>query len=172
MELSTAISLIQPAVQKSDKPQKWMELGSGKGLFTAALSHIVPVGSSILAVDKVPIEFGNYPFQTNVEVDQVKFDFMKAVMPRGFDGVLMANSLHFIENKKSFFQSLRHSMADNPTLVIVEYDTDEGNRWVPFPISFEAFKKEFQADFKKINKIGQAQSVFQKGGIYAMSLSF
>jgi ubiquinone/menaquinone biosynthesis C-methylase UbiE len=172
MELSTAISLIQPAVEKSDTPQKWMELGSGKGLFTAALSHVVPVGSSILAVDKMSIELDNYPFQANVEVEQVNLDFIKAVMPRGFDGVLMANSLHFVEDKKAFFRSLRRSMLGNSTLIILEYDTDEANRWVPFPLSFEAFKKEFQGDFQKINRIGHVKSVFQKGGIYAMSLSF
>jgi trans-aconitate methyltransferase len=170
MELTTAISLIKPAISKSQNAQKWMELGSGKGLFTAALSQVVPSGSTILAIDKSSPEFGDYAFNAAVEIEQIELDFIKARLPQGFDGVLMANSLHFVENKKTFFQSLRHSMSRHATLIIVEYDTNHGNQWVPYPVSFETLKYEFQADFQKIEKIGHVQSVFQKGGIYSATL--
>jgi trans-aconitate methyltransferase len=143
MELTTAISLIKDGVLANHTPQKWMELGAGRGLFTAALSHLLPVKSSIMAIDNLPQKFESHSFSPEVKVKQLQLDFVKDRLPAGFDGILMANALHFVADKKNFMTTLQQSLIENGSLIIVEYDTDNANPWVPFPISFEKFKKMF-----------------------------
>ena len=58
-----------------------------------------------------------------------------------FDGVLAANSLHFVADRS---RSCGVPRLDRPggRLVVVEYDADRGNPWVPHPFSFETWRTE------------------------------
>lgn len=51
MELSVAIKLIEKGVSRSGAPQMWADLGAGNGLFTNALSLLLPEASTIHAVE-------------------------------------------------------------------------------------------------------------------------
>ena len=52
MELENAIQLITKGVESNGQPQVWADLGAGSGLFSRALSSILPDKSIIHAVDK------------------------------------------------------------------------------------------------------------------------
>ena len=52
MTNSEAVELITNGIEKTNKPQRWVDLGCGSGTFTKALANILPTGSHIFAVDK------------------------------------------------------------------------------------------------------------------------
>ena len=53
----------------------------------------------------------------------------------------MANSLHFFRNKEKVLRHVRSLLKPNGTLLLVEYNVDRGNPWVPHPMSFETFRE-------------------------------
>ncbi|HSR20294.1 MAG TPA: methyltransferase domain-containing protein, partial [Anaerolineales bacterium] len=57
------------------------------------------------------------------------------------DGALMANSLHFFRDREKMLERVRTLLRPQGTLLLVEYNVDQGNPWVPFPLSFATFKR-------------------------------
>lgn len=53
----------------------------------------------------------------------------------------MANSLHFFRNKERLLEQIRGYLKPGGRLVLVEYNADSGNPWVPYPLSFETFQQ-------------------------------
>jgi hypothetical protein len=51
----------------------------------------------------------------------------------------MANSLHYFKNKEKILRQVRTHLKANGILLLVEYNVDSGNLWVPHPLSFESF---------------------------------
>jgi ubiquinone/menaquinone biosynthesis C-methylase UbiE len=55
------------------------------------------------------------------------------------DGNVMANSLHFFKDKKEILRHVYGYLKPNGALILVEYNVDKGNFWVPYPLTFETF---------------------------------
>src|SRR5688572_7114819 len=108
MELSVAVSLIEKGIDKSSAAQKWADLGAGKGLFTYALASILPQQSSVVAIDKLPETLAGIVSRvTGVTISSLTKDFIEEDLgSQMFDGILMANSLHFVNDKPGFMQKL------------------------------------------------------------------
>jgi ubiquinone/menaquinone biosynthesis C-methylase UbiE len=158
MKPADAITLIQNAITCAE-PQHWTDLGCGDGTFTLALQNILPEGSQITAVDK----------QTQkLPVNFIKADFEKDDLPlSGLDGILMANSFHYIPDKQKLIKKLEAYFASNPTFLIVEYDTTRANPWVPYPINYQNLQQLFTVlDYTSISKLAEAPSRFG-GRIYS-----
>jgi SAM-dependent methyltransferase len=51
----------------------------------------------------------------------------------------MANSLHFVQHKLPLLSRLRQHLRPGGRLLLVEYNTDRGNRWVPHPLSYRTW---------------------------------
>jgi len=84
------------------------------------------------------------------------------------DGILMANSFHYIKNKNRLIQRLRFFLKSDGRFLIIEYDTNKSNRWVPFPITFHELLLLFKNNgYKKIEKIGERSSIFGSQKMYA-----
>ncbi|HEY8801154.1 MAG TPA: methyltransferase domain-containing protein, partial [Candidatus Limnocylindrales bacterium] len=89
-------------------------------------------------------------------------------LPAGpFDGVLAANSLHFLRDPVEVMTRARAVLRTGGRLLVVEYDADRGNTWVPHPFSAARFADlAEQAGFTRAREIGRVPSRFL-GAMYA-----
>jgi ubiquinone/menaquinone biosynthesis C-methylase UbiE len=174
MEISAAIHLIKKGILQSDTPQCWADLGAGNGLFTQALASILPERSSILAIDKneKAIESIEWNYKS-VSLETYVGDFISLNLNKAFDGILMANALHYLGNQVEFLSRIKAMLSPAGRLIIVEYERIQPNAWVPYPINMmkliEAGKK---AGFSSIVKLEEAPSIYENAGIYSAALDF
>ena len=127
---------------------RWADLGAGGGAFTLALAELLPAGSHVVAIDKDAeslreLERAYARLARGHEVARVETrvgDFTRDLGIAPLDGVVMANSLHFVKDKAPVLAHVRRSLRPGAPLLLVEYDTDRGNTWVPYPLSFETWR--------------------------------
>jgi SAM-dependent methyltransferase len=123
----------------------WADLGSGTGAFTLALADLLGSTGAIYSVDKDASALAaqkqtmrlSFP---STAVHYLAADFTKPLSLPPLDGVVMANSLHFHRAKEPIVQLVRSYLKPGGRLILVEYDTDHGNHWVPYPLSFETWR--------------------------------
>jgi ubiquinone/menaquinone biosynthesis C-methylase UbiE len=170
MELQNAIQLIVKGVESSAHAQTWADLGAGSGLFSQALSSLLPGKSIIYAVDK-NYKVGQKIKSTKdpVTIITEKNDFTSSSLHLpACDGLLMANSLHFVKDKLNFLRQVKSLLKPGGRLLIVEYDTDEPNHWVPWPVSCKNLQILFEKNgFGNMQKLAEERSSYQSGGIYS-----
>jgi ubiquinone/menaquinone biosynthesis C-methylase UbiE len=156
-----AISLIKKAMS-GHEPQVWADLGCGSGTFTKALNSLLPVGSRITAIDreKERLDLVNVEFlRANFERDDLKLS--------GLDGILMANAIHYVAEKTALIKKLEPLFTGSPRFIMIEYDTDRANPWVPFPITFKQLQILFGAlGYHKIVKVSERPSAYRSGNMY------
>lgn len=124
----------------------WADLGSGTGAFTLALSDLLGLSGTIYSVDKDPGVLAaqkqamrrSFP---STAIHYLAADFTKPLSLPPLDGVVMANSLHFHRAKEPIVQLVRTYLKPGGRFILVEYDTDNGNHWVPFPLSYETWRR-------------------------------
>jgi trans-aconitate methyltransferase len=155
------ISLIEKAVS-AHEPQVWADLGCGSGTFTKALNSLLPAGSHITAVDRENQRLGlpNVDFlRVNFERDDLKLS--------GLDGILMANAIHYVAEKAALIKKLEPMFTGSSRFIMIEYDTNRANPWVPFPITFEQLQTLFRAlGYHKIVKVSERPSAYRSGNMY------
>jgi len=110
----------------------WADLGAGDGAFTLALADLLGPEAHIVAVDKD----ANALRSIGGKVETRVADFTKPLDLRDLDGVVMANSLHFVRDKRSVLEAVRRMLRPGGRLIIVEYGADRGNPWVPYPFTY------------------------------------
>ena len=154
MNHADLVALIENGV--TERGGRWADLGSGQGAFTLALADLLGPGSHITAVDRDAgalryLERGRFP---GVEIDTMVADFTRPLALSDLDGIVMANSLHFVKDKSPVLESVRKMLRPGGTLVVVEYGTDRGNPWVPHPFSYEKWETmAAQAGFVKTRSL-------------------
>lgn len=169
MELKQAIQLISTPWLDATTPQTWADLGAGTGLFTTALAHLIGKHSTIYAVDKSGADLQQIKTRADISLKTIKADFIhdELQLPE-LNGILMANSLHYVKDQSRFLQKIQQSMVEEGRFLIVEYDTDKPNQWVPYPLTFNALKQlMLQLGYKTIEKIGETPSRYNNNNIYA-----
>jgi ubiquinone/menaquinone biosynthesis C-methylase UbiE len=123
----------------------WADLGSGTGAFTLALADLLGPTGEIYSVDKDRGSLkeqeramrGRFP---GVTVHYLAADFSRKLELPSLDGVVMANSLHYQRDKDAVLQLVRGYLRPGGRLLLVEYNADRGNPWVPYPLSFSTWE--------------------------------
>jgi len=161
MDQPDAINLIKDGVSLLPTHQVWADLGCGKGTFTEALASLLPNQSVIYAIDKNECDLNGIPSEYgNVNIEKVVQDIFKIDLPlNNFDGILMANSLHYIRDKKSYLKKLFNHLTANGLLIILEYEARYSNPWVPYPIGINDLQNVLiEAGFRDVRKLGSVNS--------------
>jgi trans-aconitate methyltransferase len=172
MEFATAIQLIEKAIVKSSEPQHWADLGAGRGLFTRALAPLLPPQSSILAVDKSEIALNSIDVNFNgISIQKETADFTTFTFKKNYDGILLANSLHYVREAVGFLINLKNNLNTSGRLVLIEYDRSEPNAWVPYPIPFKKLRSMgIQAGFTSVTSLHAVPSAYDRVMIYSAVL--
>ena len=94
-------------------------------------------------------------------------DFTHPIELPPLDGIVMANSLHFERDKLTVLGLVQRYLRPAGRLVLVEYDTDHGNPWVPYPLSFRSWAAlAAEAGFRETRLLASVPSRFL-GSIYS-----
>jgi 2-polyprenyl-3-methyl-5-hydroxy-6-metoxy-1,4-benzoquinol methylase len=173
MEMATAVKLIERGVLKTPTPQKWLDLGAGKGRFTNALAGLLGAGSVVYALDKDQRALDSINVSsTTASIIKLRKDFADENLDwEKWDGILMANALHFVSDQTAFLRNVKQNWLPNGRLIIVEYNTDTPNPWVPYPVSFLSLKGLIQAaGFGAATLLDEEPSKFNGATIYSAAV--
>lgn len=136
----------------------WADLGAGSGAFTLALRELIGPEATIYAVDKDRgalrrLESAHrHRFSSADHLISLNQDFSRplaaSTRPGGqsaqrlppLDGAVMANSLHYFKDHEKVLRHVRGFLKPNGILLMIEYNVDSGNMWVPHPFSFETYR--------------------------------
>lgn len=133
----------------------WADLGAGSGAFTLALRELLGLSADIYAVDRDRGRLSELErahrarFGASDHLHLIPADFTRELDTSNssvsrlapLDGVLMANSLHYFRDKEKVLRHVSSFLKPNGALLLVEYNVDRGNPWVPHPLSFETFRE-------------------------------
>lgn len=169
MNLSTAISLIKPVIQPLEG--LWADVGAGTGMFTIALQNILE-GGTIYALDKNPHALWRLEQVPKVKLVIEEADFTRTFdhLPE-FDGMVMANALHYSPHHLETLQLILRKLKKGGTFILIEYQQSEPMPpWVPYPITFEQFKAiANDCDLTDPVEIGRVPSQYGHRYIYSAS---
>ena len=178
MEHADHVALIRGGIQApvpAPAPESvWADIGAGEGAFTLAVADVLGPGARIIALDR---DAG--ALRRNTEAIASRFpatrlttvvaDLEGPLELPPLDGLVAANSLHYIprDRQVATIRSLAAHLRPGAPFIVVEYDADRGNPWVPHPFSSVAFQRmALAAGLGQATVIGRVPSRFL-GAIYA-----
>jgi ubiquinone/menaquinone biosynthesis C-methylase UbiE len=146
MDTREATDLIRDAIPT--RGGTWADLGAGDGTFTRALVNLVGP-RRIYAVDsdaRAMAELMRWGTSEPTEVIPVVADFTRlsdlpALNGGKLDGMLLANSLHYVSEPAKVLSRLIAWLRPRGRVVLIEYDRREADRWVPYPIPVNRWKE-------------------------------
>lgn len=161
------VDLLRPA--NLNRGGVWADFGAGSGAFTLALCELVGQDATIYAVDKDKSSLreleNSYRARFGLSNNLIRLpaDFSRPLDLPPLDGIVMANSLHFFKEKESILKHVRSFLKPKGVLLLVEYNVDKGNLWVPHPLTFESFRSLApKAGFTEPRLLAKAPSRFLK----------
>lgn len=175
MDVRDAARLIAPAVASGGA---WADLGAGTGTFTAALARLLGSQGHVYAVERdaraaaALDALSRGTPNDSARISVLHGDFLGTLELPALDGLLLANSLHFVpdEQQSPLLTRLASSVTTGGAILIVEYDNRPRSRWVPFPVSFSRLQALARdAGLERPALIGRRESEYG-GTMYAARL--
>lgn len=155
----------------------WADLGAGAGAFTLALADLLGPGAHIYAIDtdrralldQASAMRTHFPA---VNVEYLQADFTRQLSLPPLDGVLMANSLHYVRQKGPVLDLVRSYVRPAGCLLLVEYNAERGNPWVPYPLTYPAWQTlAAQHGFPRTHLLATVPSRFLREIYAALSVA-
>jgi SAM-dependent methyltransferase len=174
MRHTDAVAMLAGADLARPAPSTWADLGAGDGTFTRALADLLAPASTIHAIDRDPAAVRRVPREFNrVRIEPHVGDFTAAwPFADRLDGILMANSLHYVEATHAFLARCAARLYPDGRFLIVEYDMDRGNPWVPYPVSVAKLPAMFAAvGLHRCQFLGTRRSTYRRARLYAALVS-
>jgi ubiquinone/menaquinone biosynthesis C-methylase UbiE len=186
MDHSDHVDLLRPAAifpgassrlgSTPSRDEQWADLGAGSGAFTLALRELLGLSADIYAVDHNRgrldelMRAHRARFGDSSHLHPIHADFTRTLELPLLDGVLMANSLHFFRDKQKVLRHVSSFLKPDGALLLVEYNVDRGNPWVPYPLSFETFNELApRAGYSEPRLLGKHPSSFLREFYSALS---
>lgn len=165
MDHADHVNLLRPA--KLPLGGTWADFGAGSGAFTLALRELVGPATTIYAVDKDRSALRRLEaahrqrFSSADHLILLNQDFSHPFDLPPLDGIVAANSLHYFRDQEKVLRHMRGFLKPNGILLIVEYNVDSGNLWVPHPFSFETYRSlATRAGFSELKLLATFPSSF------------
>jgi SAM-dependent methyltransferase len=168
MQRADHVALLRPGVLAPGGA--WADVGSGGGAFTLALAELLGPGATLYSVDRNAGALraqgrelaARYPGVNFVPVAADFTRLLPAAVPL-LDGLVMANALHYVpdRHKLDVVRQLKARLKDGGRWLLVEYNVDAGNPWVPHPLSYATWEALAQAaGFSRTRLLGTRPSRF------------
>lgn len=120
----------------------WADFGSGTGAFTLALADLIGPTGVIESVER-----DEYGLKQQARSMRDRFpdtivhyhvaDFTQPIDLPPLDGLIIANALHFQRQPAPVVKLIKSYLKPAGRLIIVEYNVEQGNSAVPYPVSFQ-----------------------------------
>lgn len=152
MEHADHVALLEKGV---DGPGVWADLGSGTGAFTLALADLLGPEGEIYSLDRDAGALRQQERAMRARFPEVRVHYLVDDLSRPttqagagqpfpgippLDGVVTANVLHFFRDKGPVLARIRAALKPGGRLLVVEYNADRGNPWVPHPFSYRTWE--------------------------------
>lgn len=150
--------------------ETWADLGAGSEVFTAALSALLGPRRTVYASDRdvqaVRRLQALKTFSATLHVQQA--DFTQPLGLTNLDGLLLANTLHFVARQERVLRHLARTLRPHGRLLVVEYDTGQRTPWGPFPLPRERLRWLAQTSgFSTPHEVGRQPYRFGGRELYA-----
>ncbi len=165
MDHADHVGLIRAAVEPGGT---WADIGAGQGAFTLALADLLGPGGRLVAVDR-----DARVLRANADAVQARFpaldhttltaDLTGSMDLPELDGIVAANSLHDVPRDRhvAVITALAAHLRPGGRFVVVEYDADRGNPWVPHPFRYGSWERLAEAaGLTGTRQIGRVPSRF------------
>lgn len=127
----------------------WADFGSGAGAFTLALADLVGSQATIYSIDRDKRRLSTqqrafrafFKSRAAPNIVYLEADFTVPISLPALDGLVMANALHFYQDKEILLRSIITYLKPGGCLILVEYNLEHGNPWVPWPIGYSAWEE-------------------------------
>ena len=137
------VNLIHTAIPASGGT--WADFGAGSGAFTLALAECLGTSGTIYAVDQDASALrqnqqalaSRFP---HITAHYRTADFTRPLDLPPLDGLIMANALHFHRDKQPILRQIIRYLKPGGRFVVVEYNVDKGNTWVPYPFTYATWE--------------------------------
>ncbi len=124
----------------------WGDFGSGTGAFTLALADLIGPAGVIYSIEQDRAALAQQErslrarFPNSIVHSRVA-DFTKPIDLPPLDGLVMANSLHFHRDQDAIVRLLKSYLNPQGRFILVEYNIDQGNSAVPYPIAYPLWEE-------------------------------
>ena len=126
----------------------WADFGSGIGAFTLALADLIGPTGVITSIDRdrsalAQQERSMLARFPNSIVHYRPADFTRPIRDSvpALDGIVMANSLHFHQRPEPIVQLLKSYLRPHGRFILIEYNLEQGNSAVPYPVSYRQWEE-------------------------------
>ncbi|MEL6308622.1 MAG: class I SAM-dependent methyltransferase [Chloroflexota bacterium] len=161
------VNLIKKGIPETTAHTIWADLGSGRGAFTLALADCIGAEDTVIHsidIDIRALKAQETHFKARFPTHEIiykKGDFTQTLDLPPLDGIIMANSIHFVQDKVPVLKQVRDYLKPDGRLIVVEYDTSQGNYAVPYPITYSTWTQlTEQAGFSETTLLATRPSRF------------